>query len=556
MKIIQSVALVFALLAFCAARADPRIINEPEKKNTPPELSSYYKVTNGISPLRGVSGSMFEFGIDYRDMDGQACKVCQVWIDLNHDEQFSENEKFNMDLLDDADKAVPQGAWETQDWTRWKHFYVKIPLTNEQMDVFTKFRFNFNDGIEGTKGLPDHDTMRAVMIRPILIVETPVTPFEGVPGGVVRVAVRTYIERTISKQVTFNWEDVMRAALPSGVVLRDQKVTKRRENKNYDLAELVLTLDVDKSVTASLLTIDLGKITYVRVIPNPDPKQVPERQSGIVTLPTVKIELAQIRASVPLVTARAFTLGSPFDYSYSVTLAGGYPDKDVILANIAGQTFKPFTLVSHKVNVSTQPGGATEIKVHNVLALDGGVPKQYQVPGFSVGGLGVSPTPMTMFPIDPPAKVPETPEEQNELVRSILQLAQPVFPSGLPGTRMSPVYFAGGGLTLLALISLFFARRMVRERAKQKAEALLRSHVRGLEDAYRTLWNEYSSSKDKSKLSASFHALRDLIIAKYGKTEVDDGMNSTALAHALAIPDDDPYLHELRALEKLYFTTL
>ncbi len=98
---------------------------------------------DGVHPNRGVAGGSFLFRVKYQDVDDDAPKVSQVWIDANDDQVYSESEKHNLSK---------EGAGVDY---RNGELYVSQPVTLYSAgDERLRYRFYFTDGNSAAVGEP------------------------------------------------------------------------------------------------------------------------------------------------------------------------------------------------------------------------------------------------------------------------------------------------------------------------------------------------------------------------------------------------------------------
>jgi len=116
--------------------------------NNPPSLAwvSGFCRYEGVSPLAQVSGTAFDFRIQYTDANNNAPAIKQVWVDLNDDGDYDDaDEKADM-TLDGGDG----------DYRNGEIFMKSLPL-NFAGDGKLNYRFAFSDGTNAASGDPTTD---------------------------------------------------------------------------------------------------------------------------------------------------------------------------------------------------------------------------------------------------------------------------------------------------------------------------------------------------------------------------------------------------------------
>ncbi|OEU80065.1 MAG: hypothetical protein BA865_02445 [Desulfobacterales bacterium S5133MH4] len=100
--------------------------------------------SDGVNPDSAVSGSSFEFQVEYTDADNDAPTIMQVWVDLNDTGDYEETEKFDMTTLGGSDYT--SGV----DYS----YSTNIDYAG---DGTLNYTFHFNDGTADATGDPTKD---------------------------------------------------------------------------------------------------------------------------------------------------------------------------------------------------------------------------------------------------------------------------------------------------------------------------------------------------------------------------------------------------------------
>ena len=127
---------------------------------------------DGVHPDKGASSGSFLFRVKYKDVDDDAPKVSQVWIDTNDDYLYSESEKYNL---------TKEGAGVDY---RNGEIFVSSPITiYSSGDERLRYRFYFTDGKSSATGEPtDVDKAKERYSRYILVSTAPTLSWTGEPN--------------------------------------------------------------------------------------------------------------------------------------------------------------------------------------------------------------------------------------------------------------------------------------------------------------------------------------------------------------------------------------
>jgi hypothetical protein len=118
----------------------------------------------GVSPATAVSGTGFEFYVEYTDADDQFASL-QVWVDLNDDGDYD-------DIDEKQDMTVDSGDG---DYTDGENFIKTITLSYAG-DGMLNYRFVASDGIEAATGDP-------VGVQSVTVFNSSLTPVTVCASG-------------------------------------------------------------------------------------------------------------------------------------------------------------------------------------------------------------------------------------------------------------------------------------------------------------------------------------------------------------------------------------
>jgi parallel beta-helix repeat protein len=121
-------------------------------------------VGDGVHSETGQSGATFEFQVQYTDLENNAPMVSQVWVDLNDNAVYGDDEKFDMTKM----------SGEGDDYTAGVNYNYAMAISYVG-DGTLNYRFYFNDGKDAV-GVPATD-------HPLTVINVPPTlAWTGNPG--------------------------------------------------------------------------------------------------------------------------------------------------------------------------------------------------------------------------------------------------------------------------------------------------------------------------------------------------------------------------------------
>ncbi len=126
---------------------------------------------DGVHPDRGAAGEPFLFRVRYRDADGDAPGVAQVWIDANDDHRYAETEKHDLER---------EGAGA--DYRSGETYRSPPIVLHSAGDERLRYRFYFTDGKNTAVGAPTRvNRAKERYSRYVVVSETPALRWTGEP---------------------------------------------------------------------------------------------------------------------------------------------------------------------------------------------------------------------------------------------------------------------------------------------------------------------------------------------------------------------------------------
>ena len=109
--------------------------------------------TDGVNPDSGNDGSVFEFRIDYTDLDNEEPSPIQIWIDEDDNGTYEAGEKYDMTGVDAGDTTYSDG----------KRYSRSLNLAYNG-DGILNYRFYASDGTDDATGTPASDSTVTVVL--------------------------------------------------------------------------------------------------------------------------------------------------------------------------------------------------------------------------------------------------------------------------------------------------------------------------------------------------------------------------------------------------------
>ncbi|MEW6382130.1 MAG: hypothetical protein AB1611_21350 [bacterium] len=142
--------------------------------NSPPALewmtTAGYE-SDGVSPDTAPAGTAFTFKVRYRDLENESPAVTEVWVDVNRNNTYEQDEKFLMEAIDTQSFSAGRGYQKSISC-------LYLPDSNTVGTVSIKYRFNFTCGNTPVAGEPAND--HTFSLTPYLSV--PVLSWVSEPG--------------------------------------------------------------------------------------------------------------------------------------------------------------------------------------------------------------------------------------------------------------------------------------------------------------------------------------------------------------------------------------
>src|SRR3989338_3660136 len=524
-----------------------------EGRNIPPDIVDGLKRLPPVSPSPGVSGDTFTFSVDYYDEDNDPPTTFQVWIDLDQNGRQSANEKFDM-TLKDGDKDVGKEAWGSLNWKGWQHFSFTLPLSNKTNNIAFPFQFIFSDGkdaaVPALSFQPYTDVGEVAVYTAVVAVREKRT-YETVPGANLRVEVPLYVHKKRVNGTEFSFDLIDRMKLPHGFTLRGHTLSQRSYNRDYALVTVALEFALSSETKETLYTLAIPPIQHA-FADEKEKKRTKKRQWEALALSPVDVRTVALSMRPLELSAHAVTLGTAFDYQFSVLFRADSEEKDDVVSVLDAKTFAPFRLISRKIQVIEHPGKAHELFAHYVLSLEDAVPGVHLLPELLIGKVKLPETPVVLHAINPPAKMAESEGEMDELMRSLKRMAQPTLSLESMTKERSPLYFkvAGAAFSFAALLLAAPFVGWVIKTSRRKLKLNKERKSRFAE--YREAKVNYETTGSRNDLAALYHTLRAYLLLKYNRPDIPKGMTVEELVQVLSCGDDQ-LSRELAQLSDRWF---
>ncbi len=137
--------------------------------NTAPQLlwcNDIGYITDGVNPDEGKSGEYFEFKVKYKDNEGDAAEIKQVWIDINDNSIYEEDEKYDME-------EVAGDYYNGMVYRLSKKIYYVG-------DGIIKYRYYFKDSSNEAEGEPTGEyTIRIIGVNVGVRIKYNLIPYNG-----------------------------------------------------------------------------------------------------------------------------------------------------------------------------------------------------------------------------------------------------------------------------------------------------------------------------------------------------------------------------------------
>lgn len=306
--------------------------------NTPPEIGYAMERDSrlGVNPLTGRSGDMFTFEVMYTDRDEDKPTRVEVWIDLDDDGNFSEDEHFPM---------RPKSNFEGVKYARYIATRVIIPRGSGKI----KYRFFATDGKDDARGAATEVRQFTILIA-LIVQQGEMKEQMIVPGERFEI---TYRVQYFFAYVRIDWDAIrqidLRPFVLETIIHKDRKVM----NVSYDEEKLVLRLKAPADMRTSTVIIPQFLVSSFWWDVNEQKELVLESVAR-----AREISVVPLKAELIVTPQRILpTIG---DDIHVVLLVVKRPDVDLVSDPIGELNFLPFTVL-HPLTLFQERKGEADV---------------------------------------------------------------------------------------------------------------------------------------------------------------------------------------------------
>ncbi len=202
--------------------------------NPAPILSWKVQWNDGVSSDRGRSADVFEFSVTYLDINNDPPKTHQVWIDLNRNRIYEEEEKFEMKpKISYSDLNYRTGQEFTAD-------LVIIPVDKEEPVNYQFYFTNTNDKVANGQGAQQREIFVAPLVEAYAWVEEEEKKFVGQKEILLNLGFVHYIGVEL-KEEDFEKFDFSPFKVEK-IILNPRQPVVDNPNEEYQIIHFLLTL--------------------------------------------------------------------------------------------------------------------------------------------------------------------------------------------------------------------------------------------------------------------------------------------------------------------------
>ncbi len=197
-----------------------------------PILSWKVQWNDGVSSDKGRSADVFEFSVIYLDINNDPPKTRQVWVDLNKDGQYQEEEKFEMEQLH-SNSNYQTGKEFTAD-------LIIIPADKEGPVSYQFYFTNTNGKVANGQGTQQREIFVAPLVEAYVWVDESERKFVGQKEILLNLGFVHYIGVEL-KEEDFEKIDFSPFKVEK-IVFTPRQPVADNPNEDYQIIHFLLTL--------------------------------------------------------------------------------------------------------------------------------------------------------------------------------------------------------------------------------------------------------------------------------------------------------------------------
>jgi len=552
--------------------APPAVVAK-ESANRQPRLSNFSRFPNTVAPTKGNSGDVFEFGIEYVDFDNDPCDPCEIWIDLDKNGAYEDDEKFSMVLVDFLKNPIPVETVEDREavvWSSWKKFYFTMQVFNDSFESDITYKFVFSDGdlpASGRRFVAEQTFSVVAGFVPMLYSAQE----EVLRGGVFEITYALFAPYLEIDDIVVDWKGVF-DAIPY-LELLQSKQRKIIASDSHDVILMTYTFSVDSDIPEGEHTFTIPPVpfSYLDEIfwkdgvcffglenENGGARTETKHVSGDCqfVFPDTTFSTTSMMIENVNISQSSVMVAEDFEISFSVYTSSDYVDArntmDTFLQTVS---INPFDIVETSKNEVVFASGARRID-YRLTAVFYGIPGVYLIPTIQVGTNSIKVSePINVVSHNATWTVPKSKQEYDELKEVLGELTLPV-----RSISYSTEYFwwyqgaRALGLVILLFLLVKLGQVLFKGSQGKRRRGEYRSRVAQTKSKYEHCKTAYVENNTREKLVELYYALRHYVLTVGRVENAYDGQHAQSLIknNDLQASVSEVLLNELCELELEY----